>query len=174
MKGSTTRIKSIFTNTFKYALLIPMVLISIGLIGCNDDNNSILSSPTPTPSPTLLPNCVAASSNPEFLEDHIECPADALIQMCNTFSGSLFKSDPNSSDFNASFLAYTCSRSSCFDFTCDVGLKDKNDPANTEPGIGKFNIETVTGNTISGIVLMTYDESLLDTEIDYVFTPPIP
>lgn len=94
--------------------------------------------------------------------------------MCNTFSCTLFESDPNSPELSATFLPFTCTTSNCLDFRCDIGLRDNDNPAITVPGIGEFNIDTVSGNTITGAVLVTDEENQEATEFEYLCSPVIP
>lgn len=159
--------------TLRYALLIPIVLLSIWVIGCDDNNNSI-NPPTPTPAPTPPPGCIDALNNPEFLEENIDCPADALIEMCNTFACTFSEVGSDMSELSATFLPFTCTTSNCLDFTCDIGLEDDDNPAITLPGIGDFNIDTVLLNTITGSVFVEDENSIEPEEFDYICSPVIP
>ena len=154
----------------KIVLFVPIIILCFYIISC-DENNNMISMPEPTPLPTPPPDCLDASSNSNILENSIECPTDALVQICNPFSCTFFESDPNSPEFLVSFAPFTCTASSCLDFTCDIGLRDFNNPAVTEPGTGEFSIDTVSGNNITGSVLIDNEVSEEMAEFNYSCSP---
>jgi len=77
-------------------------------------------------------------------------------------------------ELSATFLPFACTTSNCLDFRCDIGLRDNDNPTITVPGVGDFNIDTVSGNTITGAVLVTDEENQEATEFDYICSPVIP
>lgn len=94
--------------------------------------------------PTIVSTCLDASDDSNIIEDSIECPTDALLQICNTFQC-------NNLDFYLSPVM--CAASSCFDVSCFVAeLDDTFSPL----GEGDFNIENVAGNNISGVVTIEF------------------
>ena len=128
------------------------VIISLFFIGC--DGNGGNNMPTD--------DCMDASNNSSILEQNMDCPTGALVQICNNFICDL------DSIINAVlFTAQTCDPTSCFDFTCqltDFGTLN-------DFGIGDFSIVTISGNRITGTVLVTDAETEEITEFDFDCSP---
>lgn len=148
-------------RTICYAnlMLCAAVLISIMLLGCDDNNQSS------SPVPTAPPGCLDASSNSNILGENSECPTAALVEMCNSFVCDIEASDQEAQSIL--FQSFTCEALDCFDFTCMV--RDFEDSA-VIIGSGEFNIESVTGNAIFGTGLLT-DDSQNTLEFNYSCSP---
>ena len=133
----------------KHTLLLLMIAAAFAfLVSCDGNNNNNM-------------DCLDASNNSNILENNIECPTDALVQMCNTFICQPV-------ELGVIFLPEDCMQSGCFDFSCDV--RENSDPL-TVIGTGDFNIETVAGNTITGVVFITVENTQEDMEFEYVCSP---
>jgi len=162
--------KTIDTLTRKFLLIIPIITLCMMIISCDGNNNMISNPQTKTkPVPTLPPGCLDASNNSSILQENIECPTDALVQICNTFACDFEESNStNPEDLHRSFHPFTCIASSCFDFMCDV----RNIPGSLEFfGTGEFIIETVMGNQTTGILTFTEDGTQEMTNFDYRCSP---
>ncbi|GJM15675.1 MAG: hypothetical protein DHS20C13_10020 [Thermodesulfobacteriota bacterium] len=116
----------------------PINIVSVPRVDLPVDFIRVKNDITPT-----IP-CLDASSDSRILEDNIECPTDALVQICNTFLCS---------NLDLYFAPFVCLASSCFDFSCQVSeLGDTFESM----GTGDFNIETVVGNRITGMVTIDF------------------
>ena len=109
-------------------------------------------------------DCLNASSNSNIIEEHIECPAEAVVQICTGFACTLDESAGIEALF---FTPSDCTTSYCFNFSCDSSLLETIGSVAEMPAFGEYVIESVSGNTISGTVRITDEETQEVSEFQY-------
>jgi hypothetical protein len=132
-----------------------VLFISLFLIACdgNDGKNN--------------DDCVDVSGNSNFIEDNIDCPADAVVQICTGFRCDF---EQTNQSLSVSFGPSDCVPSTCFDFSCDSSIREQG-TTNFTPVFGEYTIETVSGNLITGTVLVTDEETDETTEFNFSCSP---
>ena len=150
---------------FLFLLLLSLLIF----IGCDD--NSSNSIPVSTGAPPGL-DCLDASSNSNIIEESIDCPADAVVNICTGFvcdTDTPGQGEPVTRSSNLFFAPSNCEASGCFDFRCDSSMFVE------DFTFGEYAIDTVSGNVITGTVLLT-DENTNETtnettELNFACSP---
>jgi hypothetical protein len=142
---------------------VPFLLLAL-YGGCSDGKNG-----------TNQDDCLDASSNSSIIEEHIDCPADAVVQICTGFICDIANPSQNNPFTATSTLLFNpsnCVSSSCLDFTCESTITDSGTGMLIEiPVIGDYTIDTVSGNVVTGTVLLTDEEAQEIAEFDFACSP---
>ena len=147
-----------------YVVIIPLLLLSIyGSCGGSQNNG------------TETEDCLDASSNSSILEENMDCPADAVVQICTGFIcdiESTSQNNPFAVSSNLSFSPSNCESSSCFEFTCEGTITDTElGMINEVPVKGDYSIDTVFGNVITGTVFLSNEETQEIVEFSFSCSP---
>ena len=153
--------------------LICLLLFSIFItVGCDDNNNN--SFPVTTGAPPGL-DCLDASSNSSIIEDNIDCPAEAVVNICTGFVcdiDSTGQGGPVTRRSALFFAPSNCEASSCLDFSCDSQTSDSSSGMLIDkPSFGEYTIDTVFGNVITGTVFLTDEETSETKKLSFSCSP---
>lgn len=142
------------------------------IIGCDDGNNN--SMPVSTGPPPGA-DCLDASSNSNVLEENMDCLAEAVVDICTGFIceiSSTGDGGPVTRRSNLFFAPSNCEATSCLDFSCNGMTTDSSSGMLIEkPTFGEYTLETVSGNVITGIVLLTDEETSETRELAFSCSP---
>lgn len=159
---------------FKYPnFIVCLLILSFFLLAACDsnDNNSF---PVTTGAPPGQ-DCLDASSNSNVLEENMDCLAEAVVDICTGFICELSspgEGGPVARRSNLMFAPSNCEATSCFEFNCDSMTTDSSSGMLIETAVfGEYTLETVSGNVITGTVVLTDEETNETREVAFSCSP---